>query len=602
MAVFEIAQGSGRGYTITLYMEAETDPALNISLQLVEINRIAGNNNFDVPAGHLQNEWQVTVFDRGNNLFDTLSYYDKRFIVEIVEGGNLRLRGHAQLSSYNFYFTRPADNITLLCDDGLISLQRQSTVSALKCRTLKQIGAIFQELGTGVFPAAAVKIKMGLSYNGASGQGGAVSMQHRISVESLVRDMDQPNDYELLKRLCEDFELCIFQEDGDFYVLDSYSRSQDIQSLYNVDVGMESVDFSTEMTSEQMRAEPYSFSPKPFDLIETTNEVLSANEEILNPGFESWVGDDQFDPDQYPTHWCYDDVSRFERIALNIVRALGEGRIIYQYLLTGSSRFTQVDLNFDMRVTWNVNTLQSGTAEIKMARLRILTATGFKGYNESTEEFEAGNDGYLTVQRDYPKDFAATGFVQVPETVIIVEESIVLLELYYLPNDLARVVVSENQITYSHAELSLSSPAESMEFSASTGQYQPELTRNSYISDVRASYMLGDIEYYDDAAAEWKAAGDDWGSGHFRIYEMTSRRISIWGHKLRIFELPTFNGEYFHLYDEIKLHYMGEVINCIPIRIKSSVRQISQNIIRLIECEAQTATEDIRLSPDREVI
>lgn len=599
MTRYQIATNTYGNHTVTIFVEAASDPALDITLHLRDIGLIRGLNMRRIPIGHLPTEYEIPVIDFNNELYLALKdVAEKDAILQVDYSGSTEFEGNIKLGAQGYHYHQPTNILVLNAHDGIVNLRSPAAGEAhdYYCQK-KPIGTLLEELLHATGHALPVKICTELFHSGATGSGTDRVQQHRISVDALTRGITGATLYQVLINLCEDFELTVFQEDGAWYVLGNYERAGAVTEVYNMaTASKEVVDFSTSLPDADLR-QKQSARPKLLELpdpgiIKTVNDVVDDHTKIQNPDFDEW------DPaETYPIGWCYDDPARYDKsnsISDPRLKALSSGRLVYQMIPMSNAFLEAVKIKIKARLTFAADS-DSGSCVVRLARIRAFNESGHYGYDQVNNDWDASGDGWITIRHNYPNASQQTETLDLDvETAVLGGKRTLLLELWYeidrTAPDSQGGVIDKPEFFNASVELIETSGITKQVAYLGAGE---GMERNAYLSDRRPYRGISDLEY--NNGTNWIETTDGWGTGLYRSAELTRRRALIWNKPVRVIDSPVGSDRRLKMYEEVSIVVNGETINCIPLQIRTSKSNKEMNSVRLIECQKLASVNNPRV-------
>jgi len=241
---------------------------------------------------------QLLILDLDNKVDNaTRNAAKNEYRVVIAHNGSTVFTGYALNTVDRSNYLDKFNRFTLFCTDGLTTLKDIDNDYS----GFQQLGDFFVNLLGDVGFNLNVNIVMDREHQGASAPGGILPNVIRIDVDEYTHiDKEQPSKYDLLIRLLDEFNLQIFQEENEWWIMQRGIRDSSSLTKYtwsSSSWSSSSFDPTHTINSEDLRKEETNRrSWRPLSRVERVFAIQETVFNLLNEGFDNFTA-------AVPDHW-----------------------------------------------------------------------------------------------------------------------------------------------------------------------------------------------------------------------------------------------------------------------------------------------------------
>lgn len=544
-------------------------------------------------SAHLRGEVQLQILDENNYFRDKFkSFTPGKFYLKIDDGSHVQYT----IPVANFIpsqFWKSIALRTFVFGDGIKSLEVQTNTYS----DYQQLGDLFYNLLNDIsFPDLALNIVMNHTPVGASGQSGILPQQIQVLPEDFIRKYDNPTKYDLLIELIRYFGFQIWQENGEWWMVQRSIRetTPTVYKRNSAGWSTSSLESTKDITLSDLRAEETEDGElEPLSKYKRTIEQPPYDFETLDPIFatQNWTGG-------IPDHWPGTGNVRLDSDSfgmifedVNPVRS----QLISRIVKINDVIKIKIDADYTLRDDLTEGVYNWGILKIHAIDLSN-TSTDYwltKAGTWSAVEVAIGDQLGVLDPPSYTesKSLDLDLEVEMPSNF----EGVIEIILELTGDD---VFAATDPITYNEVNVyegSLTPAVNTLTVNATldTPVILNEETESFYTTDAYLTSYRSSIKYYNGTdwvkVTDWDSVASNIQSIHLSICEeYLSQRSSY----LKLYTLQVNRALNLRLFDLISLSDLDAGVDFIPFFIQRS-RGAKQLIIQLAE---KASSEDLTVT------
>lgn len=284
-----IATATSQRIKISIYDQSPPDPAPSvITTKIINYREIKGINRNSFYEALYPFEINLSILDAGNNLFYYLKNSQINRFTCVVEDENddIIMRGFLLPDQKSVRFYRANNILPLIIFDGVSFMQSAMSYSGYHNLDQLLISILQDNLGYDATLRSITTLK-----EASSTYSDYYLSRIQVDPEVIVREIDNPTNYDLLTTLLEAFHLELFQEEGIWYLIDKVTLDSVDPNVYeytDTTQSVASVDLVKELPVLIGDPDVGEEIEKPLSLITRYVELFDIPYETLNQDFRFW--------------------------------------------------------------------------------------------------------------------------------------------------------------------------------------------------------------------------------------------------------------------------------------------------------------------------